>query len=316
MTDDRDEVLEAEIAALAARHTGTLGVAAQNLATGAQVLVNADEVFPTASVIKLPILVELMRRAVEGRISLDERVELRAEDQRGGSGILKALAPGLQPTLRDAATLMIVLSDNTATNLVLDALGGVDPVNAAMDELGLPTIRLHNRIDFDVIGSDVRRLGESSPRDMARLVAGIAGRRVFGPQVSEAVEDVLGAQQYLDQVPRYLQVEPYARDLGITPEITVANKTGFFTGTRADTGIVRFRGDGFAYAVFHHGSADERFLPESEGAVLAGLVGKTLVEHWWPGEPAAVPTVPTAYALPGPADGATHRRTTESATQR
>ncbi|HEY5181410.1 MAG TPA: serine hydrolase [Dermatophilaceae bacterium] len=297
MTHHRNEALETALADLAGRHTGNLGVAARDLITGEEVLMSADEVFPTASVIKLPVLVEFMRQAADGRLALDERVNLREEDIRGGSGILKVFDAGLQPTLRDIATLMIVLSDNTATNLVIDAVGGIDPVNTAMDELGLSTIRLHNRVDFDLIGSDVRRLGESSPRDMRALVQGIAERTVFGPEVSEAVERVLAGQQYLDQVPRYLQVSPYAAELGLDPEITVANKTGFFTGTRADAGIVRYRdGGGFAYAVFNHESKDETFLAESEGSVLAGLVGKALVEHWWPGGRDTAPTAATAYA--------------------
>jgi beta-lactamase class A len=297
MTDYRHDALDAALADLDDRHTGDLGVAARDLTSGEEVQLHADVVFPTASVIKLPILVELMRQAVTGRVSLDERVTLREEDKRGGSGILKVFDAGVQPSLRDVATLMIVLSDNTATNLAIDAVGGVDPVNAAMDELGLSTIRLHNRIDFELIGSEVRRLGESSPRDMCVLVQGIAERTVFGPEVSEAVERALGAQQYLDQVPRYLRVEPYAEELGLNPEISVANKTGFFTGTRADAGIVRYRGGGgFAYAVFNHESKDETFLAESEGAVLAGLVGKALVEHWWPGGRDTAPTVDTAYA--------------------
>lgn len=297
MTERSEDALHGALSDLAGRHTANLGVAARNLATGDTVLLQADEVFPTASVIKLPILVELLRQATAGRLSLDERVDLRREDQRGGSGILKVFDAGLRPTLRDVATLMIVLSDNTATNLAIDAVGGVEPVNAAMGELGLATIRLHNRIDFEVIGADVRRLGESSPRDMQALALGIAERRVFGPEVSEAVEDVLAAQQYLDQVPRYLEVSPYAKELGLDPSITVANKTGFFPGTRADAGIARFRdGGGFVYAVFSHESKDETFLPEAEGVVLAGLVGKALVEHWWPGDAGAAPTVATPYA--------------------
>lgn len=297
MTDHRHDALDAALVDLAGRHTGDLGVAARDLTTGEEVLLRADEVFPTASVIKLPILVELMRQAAAGRVSLNERVTLRDEEKRGGSGIMKVFDAGVQPTLRDVATLMIVLSDNTATNLAIDAVGGVDPVNAAMDELGLSTIRLHNRIDFELIGSDVRRLGESSPRDMCALVQGIAERTVFGSTVSEAVERVLAAQQYLDQVPRYMRVMPYAAELGLDPEVTVANKTGFFTGTRADAGIVRYRdGGGFAYAVFNHESKDETFLAESEGSVLAGLVGKALLEHWWPGGRDTAPTVATAYA--------------------
>lgn len=296
MTDQSGDALEASLADLAGGHTGNLAVAARDLGSGAEVLLNADEVFPTASVIKLPILVELLRQVEAGMLALDDRVELRGEDQVGGSGILKVFDAGLRLTLRDVATLMIVLSDNTATNLAIDAVGGVAAVNAAMDALGLPTIRLHNRVEFEVIGDDVRRLGEASARDMCALVRGVAERNVFGPGVSEAVERVLAGQQYLDQVPRYLQVKPYAAELGLDPEITVANKTGFFTGTRADTGIVRYRdGGGFAYAVFNHESKDETFLAEAEGSVLAGLVGKALVEHWWPGGRDTAPTVATAY---------------------
>ncbi|NMH98429.1 hypothetical protein [Pseudonocardia acidicola] len=119
------------------------------------------------------------------------------------------------------------------------------------------------------------------------VLAGLAARHTGTLGVAAhdlaagGVEAVLAGQQHLDQVPRHLRVQPYALDLGRAPEITVAHRTGFLTGTRADTGIVRLRDRaGFTYAVFHHGSADERFLPESEGPVLAGPVGKALVEHW------------------------------------
>ncbi len=297
MIDHSNSAIQIALTELAGRHSGTLGVAARNFSTGEEVLLRADDVLPTASVIKLPILVELLRQAEDGRLQLAERIDLRDVDKCGGSGILKVFQAGLQPTLRDVATLMVVLSDNTATNLAIDAVGGVELVNRAMAELGLPTIKLHNRIDFQLIGSDVRQLGESSPRDMLALVQGIADRTVFGVEVSEEAERMLAGQQYLDQVPRYMQVSPYAAELGLLADITVANKTGFFTGTRADAGIVRYRkGGGFAYAVFSHESKDETFLAEAEGSVLAGLVGKALVEHWWPGGRDTAPTVATAYA--------------------
>jgi beta-lactamase class A len=297
MSDDATNGLEQALADLAGGHSGVLTVAARNLVTDEEVLLRPDEIMPTASVIKLPVLVELMRQAEAGQVSLDDRVELREDDKRGGSGILKVFDAGLRFTLRDAATLMIVLSDNTATNTIIDAVAGVDVVNAAMDELNLSTIRLHNRIDFELVSDDIRQLGETSARDMCALAHGIAERTVFGPDVSAAVERVLERQQYLDQAPRYVEVSPYAAELGLDTIISVANKTGFFTGTRADTGIFRFpAGGGFAYAMFHHESEDERFLAESEGSVLHGLVGKLLVEHWWPDGAAAAPTVSTPYA--------------------
>jgi hypothetical protein len=158
--------------------------------------------------------------------------------KRGGSGILKVFDAGLRPTLRDAATLMIVLSYNTATNLVID----------------------------------VRRLGESSPSDMCALVRGIANKRtLMAPDVCEAVEDVLAAQQYLDQVPRYLRVSPYAAELGRPgAPVTVVNKTGFFSGTRANAGIVRFHGgEGFKGARRHRLSGSPRRRPFSRGVIVA-----------------------------------------------
>jgi beta-lactamase class A len=234
-------------------------------------------------------------------VDVDARLEVRESDKRGGSGILKVLEPGLRPTIRDLATLMTVLSDNTATNLAIDAVGGVAAVNAAMDQLGLDSIRLHNPIDVELSGADVRRLGETTPRQMCDPVHGIASRNVFGLDVSEAVERILAGQQYLNQVPRYMQVSPFAADLGLVPRVTVANKTGFSTGTRADTGIVRYRdGGGFSYAVFNHGSKDQTFLPEAEGDLLAGLVGKTLLEHWWPADRDTPPVVSTAYDQASP----------------
>lgn len=94
------------------------------------------------------------------------------------------------------------------------------------------------------------------------------------------------AQQYLDQVPRYMLATPYWRELGQTPTLRIACKTGFFTGTRVDAGIVRFAASdgGFAYAVANHELADVSFGPEAEGVIINGFVGKALMSYWWPAE--------------------------------
>jgi beta-lactamase class A len=286
----------ARIAELAEGFSGQLAVSAVDLSTGERVDWRPDVVLPTASVIKEPILLALLRAAEAGQVDLDARVTLRAEERVGGSGVLKVFGGGLQPTVRDVATLMIAVSDNTATNMVLDQLGGIDPVNTAMAELGLHSIRLHNAVDFDLIGTDVRRLGEASVGDLCELGRLIATRQAFGPAVSTTAEEILSTQQYLDQAMRYTLANPYARELGLVAPLSVASKTGFFTGTRVDAGIVRFGpGGGFAYAVANHEASDTSFLPEAEGAVLNGLVGRALVEHWWPADAGPAPVVPTAY---------------------
>jgi beta-lactamase class A len=290
-----DDVLS-RIADLAGDFTGQLAVSAVDLTTGERIDWQPDLLLPTASVIKEPILVALLRMVHAGTIDLADRVTLEASARIGGSGVLKLFDGGLQPTVRDVATLMIAVSDNTATNLVLDLVGGVEPVNQAMAELGLDSIRLHNAVDFERIGDDVRRLGEATTRDLCELGRLIATRQAFGETVSATAEDILATQQYLDQAMRYTLANPYARELGLEAPLSVASKTGFFTGTRVDAGIVRFGpGGGFTYAVANHEASDESFLPEAEGVVVNGLVGRALVEHWWPADAGPAPVVPTAY---------------------
>ena len=284
------------ISQLADDFSGQLAVCAVDLSTGERVDWQPDLVLPTASVIKVPVLIALLRRVDQGGIDLDARVTMKAEERVGGSGVLKLFDGGLQPTVRDVATMMIAVSDNTATNMVIDLVGGTEPVNAAMAELGLPTVTLHNAVEFEVIGDDVRRLGEASVGDLCELNRLIATRQAFGDRVSALAEEILSTQQYLDQALRYTLANPYARELGLVAPLSVASKTGFFTGTRVDAGIVRFGvGGGFSYAVANHESSDTSFLPEAEGAVVNGLVGRALVEHWWPSEAGPAPVVPTPY---------------------
>jgi beta-lactamase class A len=287
----------ARISRLGGDFSGQLAVSAVDLSTGERIDWQPDLVLPTASVIKVPVLVALLRQADEGGVDLDARLTLKAGERVGGSGVLKLFDGGLQPTVRDVATMMIAVSDNTATNMVLDLVGGTEPVNAAMAELGLPTVTLHNSIDFELIGDDVRRLGEASVRDLCELNRLIATRQAFGDRVSALAEEILSTQQYLDQAMRYTLANPYARELGLVAPLSVASKTGFFSGTRVDAGIVRFGvGGGFTYAVANHEASDTSFLPEAEGAVVNGLVGRTLVEHWWPSEAGPAPVVSTPYA--------------------
>jgi beta-lactamase class A len=115
---------------------GTFAVMARDLKTGEEVSVNPDVLVPTASVFKVPVLVEVFRKAHLGLLNLHDRHELTEEDKCPGSGVLKELLPGVQLTYEDLAVLMIIISDNTATDLCLDAVG-VDDVNATMRKLGL-----------------------------------------------------------------------------------------------------------------------------------------------------------------------------------
>ena len=289
--------LDRNIAAVQRRFPGQLAVAATNLTTGEQVLVNADQLFPTASVIKVSILAELFAQADEGRLKLDERLEMRASDIVGGSGVLKELLPGLTPTLADVAVLMVVLSDNVATNMLIDRLGGCEAINARIQgEYGFASIALHNRVDFEKIGSDVRRFAEATPIDLMRFMERLAREELVSPGASREMLRVMSRQQYLDQVPRYLQVNPYARELNAQPEVGAALKTGFFPGTRVDAGVLTLANEvKIAYCVVANDSPDLTIAPESDASVVNGLIGKLLVEYWWPSAHAGTGTLPTPY---------------------
>jgi beta-lactamase class A len=277
--------------------SGEVGFAAKNLATGETVERNADVVMPTASVIKLAVLAEVFRQAAAEGLDLGQRLELREADIVRGSGILKELGPGLAPTVRDLAMLMVVLSDNTATNMLIDLVGGVAPVNRMMrDRLGLPAIQLHNRVDFARIGNDVSRLGESTPREMMRLVEMLVQGEVVDASSSRAMLDIMQRQQYLDQAPRYIAFSPYARELSIDQSIWIGCKTGFFPGTRADAGFMRLPGDvTVVYCTMTDKAADTSIAAESEGAITNGLLGRALLEYWWPEESAADVLLDSAY---------------------
>ena len=125
-------LLDAELA----RFPGKAGVWVKHLTTGEEAGVRADETFNSASVIKIPVMVLAFQMADKRQLSLAERVTLRAEDVRGGSGIFRHHDPGLQPTLRDVILQMIITSDNTATDIAIAKVGGTSRVNAWLGESG------------------------------------------------------------------------------------------------------------------------------------------------------------------------------------
>src|SRR5690348_12920844 len=114
---------QAQVEEIARGVEGIIGVYARDLASGVEVALNADTIFPTASVMKIPILYELYRQVEAGQVDLAKRITLEAHHLVPGSGILQDLDLGIAPTLKDLATLMIIVSDNAATDLVIEQVG-------------------------------------------------------------------------------------------------------------------------------------------------------------------------------------------------
>jgi beta-lactamase class A len=276
--------VERALDAIVAQVGGDVALATINLSTGETIERDADRAMPTASVFKLPLLAEVFRQAGAGELDLDQRVTLCAEDVVMGSGILRDFCPGLQPTLRDLATMMIIVSDNSATNLLLDRVGGPQRVNAAMSDLGLSSIVVHRRIVFGEITTN-GSLAEAAPCDLMRLVTMLAREELVSPWASREMLAILGRQRYLEQMPRFVAYRPYAGDFALARPIKIHNKTGMINGLRADTGLITIDRDvRIAYSVVNDTIADDTYRHEHPGDIVNALIGRVLVEYWWPGD--------------------------------
>lgn len=249
---------------LAAAFSGTLGVWAHSLTWGETIEWNANEVFPAASTIKLPILYEVYRRGGERRLGLTQELTVPAEAVVGGSGILKDLTPGLRLSVSDLATLMIVVSDNTAANLLMD-LVGIAAVNNSMNALGLRGTVLENKLMRAPPGA---RPNRSTPADLGRLLLLIAGHSVLTPASCEAMLGILQRQHHTDQITRRMTEYDGYLEQGVQPTVSVASKSGAIRGTRNDVALVERQNLRYIVSLMSRDCADRRFYVDNEAAVL------------------------------------------------
>lgn len=245
--------LAATLESLAGETGGRYGAAYHELTTGREFSWQADEAYPSASIIKVPIMAEVYRQGHEGRIRLSDPIEMRAEDVVGGSGVLQLLTPGLRLSVRDLIELMICASDNTATNLLVD-LTGIAAVNQCMERLGLRHTRLHSKLQ--VMPVPPTSLNQTSPRDMVELMRLIARGHVVSRWACDHMIATMKRQQYHDMIPAQL---PVVRSdvVGTSPSIEVAHKTGWFPGVRGDAGLVYARRRCIAMAIMARDIPDD-----------------------------------------------------------
>jgi beta-lactamase class A len=257
---------------------GVLGFYAKNLTTGEEVGHRSDAVMPTASVIKVGIMAELYRQADGGEVDLNRRLKVTKDDFYGGTGVLKEFEPGVEPTVKDLCRMMIVVSDNVATGMIVRLLGK-DRINRSFDEWGLSQTELVWNIR---LGEDIRKYAVSTPRDLGRLMELIATDGFLTAESTKAMRDHLSRQQHLEQIPRYLPYGQFASEVGIEQPVSVMNKIGNYMGMRADAAIINAPGVSFVLATMNEGSPDPNFHVDHEGNVLNGRVAKTVFDAWVP----------------------------------
>lgn len=261
---------------LAAQFSGVLGVWSQSLVGGETIEWNAEDGFPSASSIKLPILYEVYRQSGDKRFHLTDTRTVEATDVVPGSGILKELTPGVTLSIRDLATLMIVVSDNTAANLLID-LVGTEAVNRSMKTLELRATVLGHKFFRAPAGAAPN---SSTPADLGRLLVQIARHRVLTPAACEEMLQILRQQHYTDYITRKIADYDGFLEAGVEPMVTVASKSGAIRGTRNDVALVEGRDSRYVIAMMTKDCADRRFYLDNEAAVLLANVSALVYEHW------------------------------------
>jgi beta-lactamase class A len=263
---------------------GNVSLYARNLDTGVSYELRADEPVPTASTIKLPIMVELFAEAEEGKLDWTQKLELTDQDKVSGSGVLTELSGGDTLPIRDLMHLMIVVSDNTATNLILGRIGG-NAVNARMAQLGLKQTAVMRKImqtkpeaqtDEGKKPENERwGTGRSCPRDMVALLEKLYRGELVSKAASAEMMSVLKRQRDHDSA---------GRDMNDT---IVASKAGALDHLRSDVAIIYSPHGPVAMAITVNNIPEVNYGADNPGNLLISTLSEILVEELAPPPPPA-----------------------------
>ena len=275
LTPPAAPTLESRLAPLIQAHKGTVAVGVKNLATGETWYHNGDAVMPTASLIKVAVLVEAYLQADEGKLNLREKIALREADKVPGSGILtQHFSDGASFSLRDAVRLMVAVSDNTATNLVLDKVG-IESVNKRMADWGLPETRINAKVyrgsttSVDKARTAKYGLGSTTAKEMVKLFEKIQTNDGVRPALKLVMLEHLKKNDDKDKFSRLL------------PEgVVVAHKDGAVSDARTDAGILYTPAGAIVVCVLTSDNKDRRWVRDNAGNLLCAKVARAVYDHY------------------------------------
>ena len=285
-----DSALDAQLKAIAAKHEGKVTLFARNLKTGETASLDADVAVKTASTIKMGILLDAAEQIRAGQAALSEKLVLEHANQVEGSGVLAQLDTPVALTLKDVLTLMVVLSDNTATNMAIDRLG-LEHINHTLKAAGLKQTYLYKKVYMPASGpmpADQPKfgLGKTTAREMAAIMQRIAECRLDlaggsamdkdGP-ICGAIIHMLRNQQDRDGIPRYLESLDTSEHGS-----AIANKTGALDAVRNDVALISTKNGPVVIAVFTYDNKDERWTGDNAGEQMIGKLAEAVVKKWSP----------------------------------
>ena len=263
--------LRRSLDSLAGAHHGVVGYTVHDIDTGERLERRGDETFPTASLIKVAVLVTVFDLVEQGQLSLDDPLTLLKIDKVPGSGILQFMHDNATLTVRDAAWLMTTTSDNTATNLLLDRIV-IRRVWAKMEKLGLPHTKVHSKVYLRLasvaMDSSVKYgLGVTTPNEMSHLFELLARGKAVSAKADSTMLDILAHND------DYLGLQRHVDSL------TVPHKTGATDQVRTECALFPLQSRVVA-CVLTKENVDQRWLPDNEAQVMMGWMGDAIVKAW------------------------------------
>lgn len=296
----QDAGLMARVRGIAAAHHGEVALFAEDLRTHETVAIAPDVPVQTASVIKLAILYEAMEQVRAGKLHWSDTIVLKKTDQVQGSGVLRFFDAPLTLTLKDVLTMMIVMSDNSASNVAMDAVG-IENVNRRIALLGLKDTYLYKKIFTPVVAgvmmpADQKKfgLGKTTAREMAKVMTKIAtcdlGGTMGGGEaaggdagICATALKMLHVQFYRTSIPRYL--DAMKGSVGDS----IANKTGSLDAVRNDVAAVSTKNGMVVISCFTYNNADRSWGAEHEAELTIAKISREIVTAWSPEGLAAWP---------------------------
>ena len=256
---------------LASRHHGVVGYAVHDIDTGERLERRGDETFPTASLIKVSVLVTVFDLVERKALSLDDPLTVLKIDKVPGSGQLQFLHDNATITVRDAAWLMTTLSDNTATNLLLDRII-IRRVWDKMEKLGLPHTKVHSksflRIASVAMDSSVKYgLGVTKPNEMAQLFALLAAGKAVSPAADSTMLDMLAHNEDFSKLQRFVE------------GLDVPHKTGDTDQVRTECALFPLQSRVVA-CVLTKENEDKRYVIDNEAQVMMARMGDAIARAW------------------------------------
>jgi beta-lactamase class A len=263
--------LHRRLDSLATAHHGTVGYTVHNLDTGERLERRGDETFSTASLIKVPVLVTVYDLVEKGQLGLDDPLTLLKIDKVPGSGQLQFMHDNATVTVHDAAWLMSTISDNTATNLLLDRII-IRRVWDKMEKLGLPHTKVHSKSflrssSVAVDSSAKYGLGVTTPNEMARLFALLSDGKAVSPKADSAMLDILAHNEDLTSMQRFVE------------GLAVPHKTGATDQVRTECALYPLQSRVVA-CVLTKENRDQRWVVDNEAQVTLARMGEAIALAW------------------------------------